>query len=62
LTFKGATLFAQGVNIGGFETVPTVTGNENFAFNFLQVPGKCIGGIRAFARENAGTLFLARST
>ena len=56
LTFNGATIYAQGAHIAGFENVPILTGNNNFAFNYLSVPGNCDGGIRAFSRENSGTL------
>jgi hypothetical protein len=56
LTFNGATVYAQGTNVAGGETVPILTGNNNFAYNYLSVPGNCDGGLRAFSRENSGTL------
>jgi hypothetical protein len=56
LTFSGATIYAQGTNIAGHETVPTLLGNNKFAFNSLSVAGNCDGGIRAFSRDNSGTL------
>ena len=57
LTFKGATIYAQGANIAGHESVPALTGNDKFGFNYLSVPGNCEGsGLRAFSRESSGTL------
>jgi hypothetical protein len=57
LTFKGATIYAEGANIAGAENVPTLTGNNKFAFNYLSVPRNCAAsGLKAFSRESSGTL------
>jgi hypothetical protein len=56
LTFSGATVYDQGSNNAGVETVPALPGNDNFAYNELSVGGNCNGGLRAFSRESSGTL------
>jgi hypothetical protein len=59
LTFLGATIYAQGgpsPTTAGYATLPSLLGNNKFAFNQLSVTGNCAGGIRAFARESTGTL------
>jgi hypothetical protein len=56
-TFDGATIYAEGTNIAGHESVPTLTGNNKFAYNYLSVLGNCEGsGVRAFSRETFGAL------
>jgi len=57
LTFNGATIYGQGAHMAGFESLPALTGNNNFAFNYLSVPGNCDNnGLKAFSRDNSGTL------
>jgi hypothetical protein len=59
LTFLGATIYAQGgpsPTTAGYASLPSLLGNNKFAFNQLTVAGNCAGGIRAFARESGGTL------
>jgi hypothetical protein len=56
LTFSGAAIYAQGTRTAGFETVPTLLGNNKFGFNFLSLAPNCGGGIRAFSRDSSGTL------
>jgi hypothetical protein len=56
LTFKGATEFDDPDRFAGSDTIPTITGNDKFAYNTQPVGDSCQVSINAFSRESSGTL------